>query len=343
MSEWFVEVVTVGNVSKHPNADTLSVTQVHDGYPVVFKTGELVKGQKAIYVPVCSIVPDTDEWSFMRERRVKAKKIRGVVSQGLLVPVTPELAEKANREGVSLELGELVDTWLGITKWEPEKEQEFTQGGDEEGPEGWELVKYTDIKSLKRYKNVLSVGTSVVITEKIHGTNARFCWDGERLWVGSRNRIIKEDPNTLWWKAVSDKWVVDGLKRFPNVIFFGEIYGKGVQDLPYGLLSPGFTVFDTFDVVNGRYNDWYETVRIAREAGFSTVPTLYEGLWGGFDEHKHLAEGPATCFKGVDPAFLSDEHVREGFVVRPMCESYRDRFGRVILKLVGDSFLLRKD
>lgn len=38
MSEFHVEVVRVGPVTKHPNADTLSITNIHGGYPVIMRT-----------------------------------------------------------------------------------------------------------------------------------------------------------------------------------------------------------------------------------------------------------------------------------------------------------------
>ena len=61
------------------------------------------------------------------------------------------------------------------------------------------------------------------------------------------------------------------------------------------------------------------------------MPTLYVGPWLGFDAHKDLAEGKSTIAG----------HVREGFVVKPTKERYADRFGRVILKLVGEGYNLR--
>lgn len=93
MSEWLVEVVKLGAVRKHPNADSLSMTDVHDGYPVVFRTGEFKEGDVAVYVPVDSIVPDDPAYAFLQgKRRIKARKIRGEYSQGLLLQVSPEMS-----------------------------------------------------------------------------------------------------------------------------------------------------------------------------------------------------------------------------------------------------------
>jgi RNA ligase (TIGR02306 family) len=334
MSEWLVEVVKLGAVRKHPNADSLSMTDVHDGYPVVFRTGEFKEGDVAVYVPVDSIVPDDPAYAFLQgKRRIKARKIRGEYSQGLLLQVSPEMSVCAAISDISLVPGTIVHDFLGITKWEPKEERATFGGIQEKGPEGWDFVKYTSIEGLRRHKHILELGEQVVLTEKIHGSNGRFCWDGERLWVGSRNEIKKEDPKTFWWQVAGSLGLAERLKRFPKTIFFGEVYGKGVQDLSYDLQDRDFIVFDTFDVTTMRWNDWWVTQDLAYLLGLKVVPVLYEDPWKGFEEHQALAEGVSTVAG----------HVREGFVVKPVTERWHPRVGRVIFKLVGEGYNLRKD
>ena len=43
MSEWKVQVVKVGALTKHPNADRLMLTKVFD-YPVIIAVGEFQEG-----------------------------------------------------------------------------------------------------------------------------------------------------------------------------------------------------------------------------------------------------------------------------------------------------------
>jgi hypothetical protein len=50
MSEWIVRVVEIGEVVKHPNADSLSITEV-EGYPCIIRTGDFQTGDKAVYIP----------------------------------------------------------------------------------------------------------------------------------------------------------------------------------------------------------------------------------------------------------------------------------------------------
>ena len=186
MSEFRVEVSQVNSVRKHPNADTLSIADVN-GYPVIFRTGDFSEGELAVYVPVDSIVPDLPQWAFLAgHRRIKAKKLRGVFSMGLLSKASPEWA-----------LGQNVQAELGIEKWEPESK--LMMNTENEVDPGF-LPVLTDIEGLRRNKTVLVPGEEVVITEKIHGANARFVYRDGALWVGSHKNIKRRDENNMWWQ-----------------------------------------------------------------------------------------------------------------------------------------------
>lgn len=321
MSEFHIQVVRIGAVEKHPNADTLSITRVHGGYPCVIRTGDFQSDDLAVYIPVDSSLPETDQFSFLRDSeraRLRAKRLRGIFSMGLLVKA-PEDAQE----------GDDVQELLGITKWEPSLN--ITMGECEAPPQGWFFPTYTDLEGLRRWPSVLQAGEEVVLTEKIHGCNARFVHDGERLWCGSRTRIKKDSENSLWWVAARHAGLEEKLAQFPMMIFFGEVYGK-VQDLRYGHENndkPSFSVFDVFSVKDGSYLDHDHAVEMVRQAGLSWVPCLYRGEWKA-DLMDH-AEGQSCLAKNV----------REGFVVKPVKERFSD-IGRVILKLHGQGYLLRK-
>lgn len=331
MSEFHVNVVRVGKIAKHPNADTLSCARVFD-YNVIVRTGDYSEGDLAVYIPIDSIVPDTEEWRFLapkdveltsvpaKYRRVKAKRLRGIFSQGMLTKLP----------SAGLNEGDDVCFLMKIEKWESSEEQRLQTFGEcEKKPDDWEFVKYTDIEPLRRFMSVLEDDESVVITEKLHGASARFCHDGTRLWVGSRQQIKKDVSGVVWWDVARDFFLEEKLAKFPMVIFFGEVFGK-VQNLNYGIKRGAtFRVFDTFDVKTMRYNDWLTTTTLCSDLGLPVVPVLYEGKWN--DSLKSLAEGQSTLAA----------HVREGFVVKPIVERYNDFIGRVILKQVGEGYMLR--
>jgi hypothetical protein len=64
-----------------------------------------------------------------------------------------------------------------------------------------------------------------------------------------------------------------------------------------------------------------------------TVPVLYSGPWN--KELVSLAEGPTTINNAG--------HVREGFVIKTVKESWSPVVHRRILKYVGTGYLLRKE
>ncbi len=317
MSEFHVNVVRVGAIARHPQADNLSIASVY-GYPVVIRTGEFAEGDLAVYVPVDGIVPATDpRWSFLGERtRIRAKKLRGIFSMGLLSKIEPGMSE-----------GDDVREALGITKYDPPEPD--TGSGDESDP--GLLPTYTDIEGLRRWPGSLREGEEVVLTEKLHGENARFLWTEGRLWVGSRTRLKQESAGSSWWRAAQTYRLAERLAEVPGIAIYGEVHGY-TGGFPYGVDKGkvGLRLFDALDTSTRTYLDYDDFAALAAKLEIPTVPLLYRGPW--HEGLRALAEGVSTL----------DGHVREGFVVRPTRERQSLELGRVVLKLIGEGFLLRK-
>jgi RNA ligase (TIGR02306 family) len=318
MGEGRVEVIRVGEVVKHPNADSLSITKVHGGYPCCFRTGDFVEGDLAVYIPVDSIVPEGERFAFLGEhRRIRAKRLRGVFSMGLLTKGEPGWVA-----------GQDVASELGIVRYTP-PDDEAVGASDEPDPG---LLPVYDVEGLRRWPDVLVEDEIVQITEKLHGESARFVHDGERLWVGSRTRFKKDLPAVKWWQAAHAYGLTAKLAEAPHVVFYGETHGY-TGGFSYGQSggSVGLRFFDAIDVKSRTWLDVGDFHALCRRLGLPTVPVLYTGPWTR--EISRLAEGNSTLDAG---------HVREGFVVRPMKERY-DAMGpgRVILKLHGEGFLAR--
>ena len=96
-----VEVFKVGELTKHPNADSLSILMVFDNYQTVVRTSDFIPGDLACYIPPDNIVPDTPQFEFLKgHRHIKAAKLRGIMSQGLVL-AAPEIGRASCRERVS--------------------------------------------------------------------------------------------------------------------------------------------------------------------------------------------------------------------------------------------------
>jgi len=335
MSEFYTEVVRIGKIEKHPDADTLSITSVFSGYPVIIKTGDFTEGQLAVYLSVDALAPlDNPLFAFLAKSgspkslngkqyaRVKAVRLRGIFSMGLLVPANPEWAE-----------GQNVRELLGIEKYEPPVS--LTTGGRSSTFPA-ELIHY-DIEGIRKYEKLLQENEAVVITEKLHGMASSFVYNDEQFVVCSHHqgKLRPEDGESVnsWWQIAAKYELERKLEQHRNLAVYGEIYGQ-VQDLRYGTKQGELllAVFDVLDTKNRRWLNWDETVELANKLELPLVPELYRGPWK--QELKELAEGKTTINNA--------DHVREGIVVKPLYERTDRKIGRVILKLHGTMFLLRK-
>jgi RNA ligase (TIGR02306 family) len=116
-----------------------------------------------------------------------------------------------------------------------------------------------------------------------------------------------------------------------SIAVIGEIFGKGVQDLAYGLDRPEFRMFDV------RVGDKYLTqiklrIECVHNLGIDLVPTVYEGP---FD---------IAALEAVRDGrtMLGGTNIREGIVVRSATEARHEIHGRKICKFISPDYLLRK-
>lgn len=381
MSDWNPQIVRIEKVEKHPFADALDIATVLGDYPVIIKRDEYKEGDLAGYIPIDSIVPDNDNFYFLcpktvekyeevegdeivtktrvigpkfavgsvpeKNRIIKAKKIRGIYSQGMLVrtdTIVPLDCEDENGLIHPMEhsVGDSIDILLGLKKWEEEEEENIPglkrHANEEKAPQGWHIPHY-DIDSVRKVVNLLQPGEEIVLTEKIHGSNAGFSHDGARLWVKSRRLYLKKDEEDMWWDIAIRYDLENKLSKYPGFVFFGEVYGQ-VKKFRYDstienkrLLSR-IRFFDIWNTKTGRYVDYDERVRICTELGLDVVPELYRGPWLGKEQMYPYAEGLTT---------LGGKHIREGWVLNTVKERFEPQLNsRMQVKLVGEGYNLQK-
>ena len=113
MAEFEVRTHPV-TIEEHPNADLLELARIGDYHSIVLK-GQFKDGDICAYIPEASIVPDgliaemglEGKLAGPEHNRVKAIRLRGVLSQELVYPTPGRTA------------GTDLTEELGITKWEP--------------------------------------------------------------------------------------------------------------------------------------------------------------------------------------------------------------------------------
>ena len=333
-------------IEPHPNADRLELAAI-GGFRSVVGKGSFVDGDLAAYIPEGAVCPDwliaelglEGKLAGSKRNRVKAVKLRGALSQGLVYPVRDGMIR-----GQRVAEGDDVTALLELVKYEPPVPIAM-QG--EVAPAHGATIRY-DIENFKKYPRELRDGEPVLITEKLHGSWCCLGWHPEHGVVvtskgmsdkGLRLKLNDANANNLYvrtWNAherafeqARMRLAADGQPFY----LLGEVYGRGVQDLHYGEPNPAFAVFDAYigEPGQGRYLSAAELVASLADL-FTLVPLLYEGPFA-----------EAVLLEYTDGATaLGGKHVREGVVVRPAVERESAEFGRVILKNVSGDYLTRR-
>lgn len=352
-----VEIISIEDVYKHPNADALDLVSP-DGSNVNFaivKSGTFKKGDIALWLDSVNepMVPVSNPlFAFLAKNaksdgyaKIKAMKLRGIMSRGLIIPFDSAYIGKTNKE---------ISDALQIKKHELNMHVgkaggKFKPGLAVSGPVGLLPCEKYDVDSLsKNWKNIPN-GTQVWVTEKIHGANSSYGWlshHGDlKFWVRSRT-LFKKEPEEgssggLWWDVAEKFNLKEKLKSKPGYLLYGEVYGQ-VQDLKYGVEEGA--EFRAFDCWNSNSKTWLtfaELVNFCNELDIPMVPILSETTWntekGIPSEIISLSEG-STHIPGAN-------HVREGIVIRgdyPIEISPGLQLNeKISYKLVGTGYLTR--
>ena len=317
----------------HPDADAIELACI-DGYVAIVKKDQFQDGDLAAYIPEGSIVPENilqemglqGKLAGSRGNRVKAIRLRGVVSQGLVYPI-PNPVE-----------GEDVTERLGILKYVPTMPQ--TMSGEAE-PAFGKTLKY-DIENIKKYPNVLVEDEPVAVTEKIHGTFCQLGFHHDQPIITSKGlgaqglvfiNSDKNDTNVYVRAFRRHAEELEAVHQHHDTFYIlGEIHGRGIQDLTYDSPEHRFRVFDIFvgEPGVGRFLDYDEMLAMAAPH-FDVTPLAYRGNYSRakIDE---LTNGESLVAK----------HLREGVVIKPIEERIDPELGRVILKSVSNDYLLRR-
>lgn len=358
MSTFKVEVCEIASITPHPNADRLEIaTLPGKDWNVVVQKDRYKIGSKVIYFPVDSILPEAiesiifpiDSKIKLANSRVKTIKLRGAISQGMVVdPILLKL-EKIN-------IGTDVTALLGVLKYEP---PETHQGASTQGKtvrhKHPSFHKYGGLENAKNYNTIFIEGEEVIVSEKIHGSHIRmmsapfyantllkklkkflrlapayeFVYGSNNVELTNKLLYSGFYKTNIYAEMVHKYQLQDKIP--PNVALHGEVIGDGVQKgYTYGCASGERRVV-FFDVkVDGKYLDPIAAEHFILSLGLEFVPVLYRGP---FNKEKIL-----SLTKG-DSVYCKTQKIREGVVVKPIQES-SCFIGRKVLKYISDNYLL---
>jgi RNA ligase (TIGR02306 family) len=328
------------------NADAIELVRIN-GWQCVTRKGEFRAGDLGVFLEIDAIPPDTDEFRFLWQPkpkpessaaaspppcprpvtfRIRTMKLRGVLSQGLFLPLIPFSLGPVQE-------GDDVTQRLGVSKYEPPPP---TDMGDRRGSFP-PLVPKTDEMRVQSVPQVLDElrGRPYVITLKYDGTSATFCIDPRdgAFHVCGRSMSIKPGEN-IYWRVARKHNLEAALRRRPSLAIQGEVVGPGIQKNRLGLKETALFGFSVFDISEARYLDHDDARTVFAEMGVPPVAVIEEG-----DCFRHTQESLLALAEGKYPGTNNE---REGIVVRPRHETISPTLnGRLSFKVISNRFLLR--
>jgi RNA ligase (TIGR02306 family) len=273
-------------------ADAIEVAVV-DGWKVVVKKGEFQVDALACYVEIDAWIPtelapflskgkEPREFEGVKGERLRTVKLRGQLSQGLLLPITvltdngPDVGFGFSCE-VRIEEGFDVTEALGILKWERPMNAQLAGMARGNFPA---LVPKTDqerIQNLTRSFAQYQLDTWS-ITEKLDGSSCTFYLDDEDVFhVCSRNLDLKEEAANSFWKVAHKFQIEDVMRRnfMKGMAIQGEMIGEGIQGNQYKT-QLDFYVYDMYNTHTGQYILPVQLKAACERLGLKHVPILAE-------------------------------------------------------------------
>jgi RNA ligase (TIGR02306 family) len=333
MERKLVSIQRIDALAPIPGADQILQARVM-GWTVVVRTGEFAVGDPCVFFEIDSVLPDGATWAeFMRPRgfRIRTLRLRGVLSQGLALPLSAFPVESAFEHW---ENGDLRDR-LGVTKFElePPDSREIA------GPFPARVPKTDEIR-LQSALGVLDEirGQEFYVSSKCDGISATFLQDEDGLVAASRTATLTRDARYVW--EIADRHrLADQIPQ--GVAIQGELCGPGIRKNRLGLTEVDLLVFNVYDVRAARILPLDAMLAFCAERGLATVP-IERVVRGDQAAHfKHTLEGWIEAARGY---YANTRQRKEGIVVRSLVERFSATLNhRLSWKVLNNDFLLKEE
>lgn len=330
----------ISKLSAIPNSDNLEVADIL-GWKAVVRKGEFKESQKVIYCEIDSFLPIKPEYEFLRKScykkfqngeegfRIKTIRLRGQVSQGLVLPITEDL-----------EVGTDVTERLGIVIYNPPIPACLMGSVKAQFPN---FIPKTDETRVQVLQDVLTryKGTKCYVTEKVDGSSGTFFMKDGVFGVCSRNLELLETEGNSFWKIARELQIEEKLKQLGNYALQGEVFGFGIQDNPLKLSNVKVVFFNVFDIDKYKYLEFAEFEKFIHNLGYNTVPII---------EREYILQDdiPTLVQKSIGKSIICPTVNREGIVIRPLIEmvdlQMSEGFsnGRLSFKSINPEYLLEE-
>jgi len=226
-----------------------------------------------------------------------------------------------------------------------------------------QFVKYNSVQNsyqLKFMDRIIreeKTSGTWVVTEKIHGANFSFWYDGKKFRMAKRTGWIADDEN-FYGIERSKHYLTERVRelysRFKNknknidyIAVFGEVYGgtyphpevaafpnaKKVQKGVYYCPHNDFMVYDI--KVDGQFLDFIDMQMYCEQVGLKFIRAEFVGKFKECLEYKN--DFLSGIYKEYDLPSI-DDNICEGIVIRPNKAQFVFTHSRVMLKSKNERF-----
>jgi len=338
MERKLASVRMISEILPIEGADAIELAIVGGWKVVVAKNVGHKVNDMVIYCEVDSFLPIRDEFEFLRKSsykkmgddegfRLRTIKLRGQVSQGLIIPLDELLKYGVSADDVYEGLD--VSGMLGIVKYEPPIPAELAGKVKGSFPP---FIPKTDEERVQNLTNEYEgwKDKTFYVTEKLDGSSATFYFNDGVFGVCSRNLELLETEGNSFWRVARELDLENKMREFEmNISLQGELIGEGIQGNPYKIKGQTVRFFNLFDIDLQQYHNlsMFEAV-VKNQFALETVPVL--------DKHFKLPDSVDELLTYADAkSELNPNFDREGVVIRSL-----DR--TISFKVISNKFLLNE-
>ncbi len=292
MQRQLVSIQHIDDIIPHSNADNLEIALIK-GWRCIVPKGQFSPGESVVYFEIDSLLPISEKFEYLRKYsyvnkswmlqetgmsegfRIKTLKLRGEISQGLVVKAPHDVELTTNLE-----------EYFGVKKYEPPIPVKTNNHGSSSFP--CFLVKTGETRIQNKLHEVMADRERLYeVTRKYHGSSftvyaklktefsflerikIRFC----ELFNVNYKPIYKygvcshnverslETKDCIFVGFALNYGVLDQLKAYiekniektPEIAIQGELCAPYLQKNHHGLTHEILYVFNIFDITNQRY------------------------------------------------------------------------------------------
>jgi RNA ligase (TIGR02306 family) len=346
MERKLASIRRISDIQPIEGADMIELAIVDGWKVVVAKDVKHEVGDSVVYCEIDSFLPIKPEFEFLRKSsykklsdgtegfRLKTIKLRGQVSQGLILPikeVMPTLI-KNSKSFFTIEINKDVTDLLGIVKYEPPIPAELAGKVKGNFPSFIPKTDEERVQNIAVEYSALGFNSKhqFYVTEKLDGSSATFYFKDGVFGVCSRNLELLETEGNTFWKVARQLKLEEWLGTHEtNYSIQGELIGEGIQGNPYKIKGHTVRFYNAFNIDTQEYLGFPDFIKLIDSMNLETVPVL--------DTNFTLPETIDGILKyAEDKSVLNPAFDREGVVVRSL-----DR--TISFKVISNKFLLKNE